>query len=63
VSLHDEVNHHSFHFDLTDIQKFELLAEMSIKEWETQTGKIASRRVDKTKVRKITLKEKYSECI
>lgn len=61
VNLHDEKNHHSFHFHLSDSQSFELLAKMSQDEWETKTGLKATNSVDKSKVRWLTLDERYKQ--
>ena len=57
--LHDDKEHHSFHIELSDKQSFELLAEISKKRYFEETGKDAPNNVDKTKVRFITLDERY----
>lgn len=63
TSLHDEISHHSFHFELNISQSWNLLTQMSIQKWESETGNKAPTWVDKTKVRIITLDERYDDVL
>ena len=62
VSLKSK-EHHSFHFHLSDEESFELLAKMSKEAYFETTGTVAFDFVDKTRVRKISLRQKYDVCI
>lgn len=53
--------HNSFHLDYNVSQAWDSLYSMSIKEWEEKTGKLASTKVDKSKFRFISLREKNKE--
>lgn len=60
VDLHSPY-HNSFHLDYSVTQAWNLLYSMSIKEWEEKTGKTASTKVNKNKIKFISLKEKNKE--
>ena len=57
VNLHSQ-NHHSFHLDLNCTQAWNLLYTMSVKKWQDENNKTAPLFVDKTVVRKISLKDR-----
>ncbi len=57
VNLHSQ-NHHSFHLDLNCTQAWNLLCTMSVKKWQEENNKIAPLFVDKTVIRKISLKDR-----
>jgi len=61
VSLKSDM-HHSFHFHLSDEESFELLAKLSKEAYFQHTGTVALDFVDKTKVKKISLSQKYGQC-
>lgn len=63
VNLHDETKHHSFHPELNTTDAWNLLYAMSIKHYEETTGKKVSTKVDKTKVRIITLNERFDDAL
>lgn len=52
------LENHSFHFGLSDMESFTLLRKMSLAKWEEENGMPASPRVDKTKFKIISLKDK-----
>ncbi len=59
VNLHSQNHHsHSFHLDLNCTQAWNLLYTMSVKKWQEENNKIAPLFVDKTVVRKISLKDR-----
>lgn len=59
VDLHDEVEHNSFHHGLNMTDAWNLLYTMSIQKWESETGKKATHKVDKSRVKIISLHERY----
>lgn len=52
--------HHSYHFELNDTQSWNLLYNISIKDWESKNNQKASLKVDKSLVRIINLRDKYN---
>jgi len=57
MPLHSS-EHHSFHLELNCVESWNLLYSMSIMRWENENSKSAPLFVDKTVVRKISLREK-----
>ena len=54
------IEHHSYHFELNDTQSWNLLYNMSLKDWESKNNQKASLNVDKSIVRIINLRDKYN---
>jgi len=61
VLLHDNIEHHSFHLELNDYESWELLAKMTQDEWKNTMKCDTFPALDKTKIRKITLEERYQD--
>ncbi len=57
MSLHSR-EHNSFHIELNCKDAWNLLYSMSIKKWEDENKRLAPLFVDKTIVKKISLKDK-----